>query len=210
MARRRGAGEGSNRGGEVSARVRSGSPRQRLATVIWNLEPIDRLMRDQALEAIGHRDIVGFLGTERNEKGLELVACNLHPLLANGLLEQAFVEAWIGTRTNWVTFPLRTIRRILRHCGRGRLRAAGDRIPPGDSFTLYRGVAGLGAMRRESGLSWTRSAERAGWFASQFEGVLERPAVLMTKVSRDDVLFYSNGYKDDFALFATRWRQLQT
>ena len=192
----------------MSARVRSSSPRQRLGTVIWNLEPIERLMRDQALEAIKHRDIVGFLGTESNEKGLEIVACNIRPLLANGLLEQAFVEAWIGTRTNWVTFPLRTIRRILRHCGRGRLRVAGDRIPSGDSFTLYRGVAGLGAMRRESGLSWTRSAERAGWFATQCEP-LERPAVLVTEVSRDEVLFYSNAHnEDDFALFATRWRQL--
>jgi hypothetical protein len=118
------------------------------------------------------------------------------------------VKAWIGTRTNWVTFPLRTIRRILRHCGRERLRAAGDRIPPGDTFTLYRGVAGWGALRRESGLSWTRSVERAAWFATQLEHVLERPAVLTTEVSRAEVLFYSDSRNDDFALFAASWRQL--
>ena len=170
----------------MSARVRSRSAG-------WNLEPIKPLLRDQALEAIKHRDVVKFLGTESNQKRLEIVACNLRPLIVNGLLEQAFVEAWIGTRTNWVTFPLRTIRRILRHCSRERLRAAGNKIPPGDTFTLYRGVAGLGAMRRESGLSWTRSVERAAWFATQFERVLERPAVLTTEVSRAEVLSYSNG-----------------
>jgi len=186
----------------VSARVRSRS-------AAWNLEPIKPLLRDQALEAIKHRDVVGFLATENTEKGLEIVACNLRPLLANGLLERAFVEAWIATRTNWVTFPLRTTRRILRHCGRERLRAAGDRIPTGDTFTLYRGVAGLGAMRRESGLSWTRSVERAAWFATRFERFLERPAVLTTEVSRAEVLFYSNGRNEDFALFATRWRELR-
>ncbi len=166
-------------------------------------------MRDQALEAIKDGDVVGFLATENNEKGLEIVACNLRPLLANGLLERAFVEAWIRTRTNWVAFPLRTTRRILRHCGRERLRAAGDKIPSGDTFTLYRGVAGLGAMRRESGLSWTRSVERAAWFARRFERVLEHPAVLTTEVSRAEVLFYSDGRNDDFALFATRWRELR-
>jgi len=193
----------------VSARVRSRSPGPRRATTAWNLEPIARSRRDEALEAIKDGDVVGFLGMESQEKGLEIVACNLHPLLANGLLEQAFVEAWIRTRTNWTTFPFRTIRRILRHCGRERLRAAGDKIPPGDTFTLYRGVAGLGVMRREEGLSWTRSVERAASFATRLEHVLARPAVLTTEVSRAEVLFYSDGRNDDFALFATRWRELR-
>jgi hypothetical protein len=165
-------------------------------------------VREIARKALDEGDVEGLLILETNELALQIAAANAGALRERGLLEKAFVHAWIATRTNWVRVPLRELRALIRLCDRDRLRAEGDPIPPGASFTLYRGVSGRGHRRRESGLSWTRDAEKAGWFATRFD--LERPAVLRAEVCRGEVLFYSNDRdEDDFVLFARDWEQVR-
>jgi hypothetical protein len=161
--------------------------------------------RDKARAAIEAGDVSRLMMLETNELSLQIAAANAGLLRERGLLERAFVHAWTITRTNWAHVPLRELRRLLALCDRERLRAEGDPLPDGETFTLYRGVAGRGHRRRESGLSWTRSREKAAWFGRRF--FLEQPAVLCAEVSRGEVLFYDNGREeDDFVLFSKRWR----
>lgn len=64
------------------------------------------------------------------------------------------------------------------------------RYPDRAPFTLYRGVAGIGARRRPRGLSWTASFDCAAWFARRYS--LPK-AVLRIDVEASDVLAYLTG-----------------
>lgn len=98
-------------------------------------------------------------------------------------------------RANHLFWPLCTLKALFHAADRARLLAVGHPLPASDSYTLYRGVAGRGAARRITGLSWTRSRERAEWFASRF--ALPDPAVYQALVPRKDVYAYTNERQED-------------
>ena len=136
------------------------------------------------------------------------------------LLEPALTSSYsLAPTARGIT--LKRWARLFECCDRERLRAAGDPLPEGDRFTLYRGVSGRGAARRVAGLSWTRSPGIASHFARTWplvglgsgcrtEAPPEAdPAVYVTEVRREDVLFYDDGRnEDDFVLIAKRWQRL--
>ena len=114
---------------------------------------LDPIPSEEAVPALASRDVIRSLGLASNEYGLALVSRNIHALLEAGLYERALLYAFTGTRTNNRGWPLDTLRWLLGLADRGRLLEAGDPLPPGETFTLYRGVAGAGAARRVRGLS---------------------------------------------------------
>ena len=97
-------------------------------------------------------------------------------------------------RVNTAGWRLSDLDVLFKCADRERLRAAGDPLPPCGCFTLYRGVAGVKRRRREAGYSWTRSPERAAWFAMRFH--LGDPALLVTNVNAEDVLAYLGDEKE--------------
>ena len=72
-----------------------------------------------------------------------------------------------------------------------KMRAAGDKMPDQETFTLYRGVAGNGPARRVNSVSWTESIKVAAFFAMRFNH--PDPAVFRIVVPNEAVLAYHNG-----------------
>jgi|SRR5581483_3718522 len=164
---------------------------------LW-LDPIPPELRQQAQEAFAAGSMVRFLGLASNEHGLSLVVMNARALKAIGAYEAALLGAFIHTRVNNRSWPLVQLRFLFEQSDRGRLRAAGDLLPAGEQFTLYRGVAGRGSARRVRGLSWTGSRERAEWFASRAAGwKLHDPAVYRAVVGREDIYAYVNERREE-------------
>jgi hypothetical protein len=119
-------------------------------------------------------------------------------------------RAWTMTRTNWSHFDVDTISALFEIADPVKLRTAGDPLPTGSRFRLYRGVSGKGRWRKEPGPSWTRSAERAAWFANR--SAREDPAVLTTEADPNDTLAYlgerSGRGEDEFIVFAKTWERI--
>ena len=162
-------------------------------------------MIEEAAERDDPEEILGLLD---NQWELAFVADNIEWLQALGKYETCLVEAYTGTRTNNTHWPVPVLKLLFGYADRGRLLAAGEPLPPGDTFTLYRGVAGDGSMRRPSGPSWTSNLDVAKWFALRVPHLAD-PAIYSANVRRDDVLFYSNERgEDDFVLFVNRPKRM--
>jgi hypothetical protein len=80
---------------------------------------------------------------------------------------------------------------MLASLNREVLAALGDPIPDGHTFTLYRGVAGIGPRRQARGLSWTSSFDVACWFADRSRD-FGKPAICSATVAREEIYVYSN------------------
>lgn len=163
-----------------------------------------------AEDAAARQDPKEILMLLDNQWGLAFVADNIEWLKALGKYETCLVEAYAGTRTNFSHWALSVVMALFNMADREKLLAAGDTLPPGDTFTLYRGVAGNGRGRRPSGPSWTSNFEVAKWFALRGVGMgLNDPAIYRSTVRREDVLFYYNGRgEDDFVLFVNRPKRM--
>lgn len=160
-------------------------------------------LHERALEAFRKGDALGILCTASNEQALDIVLLNARALRDRGIYEEALLEAYIGTRANWSRWSVKDLRQLFKMADREKLLAAGDPLPPGDTFTLYRGVSGAPRRRRPKGLSWTSSPEKAEWFASRLP--LPDPAVYRATVRREDVLAYSNGRsEEDFLVWVEK------
>lgn len=113
-----------------------------------------------------------------------------------GLFEVAFVLAWSRTSRSNYLFDVRSLEVVLTNfCDWAELRAAGDRLPEGETFTVYRGVSGRGRFRRVRGMAWTASLDTACWFAMRYAKEDSRfadPAVYRATVCEDEVFFYTN------------------
>ena len=123
---------------------------------------------------------------------LDIVLDNQGVLRDAGLLEEAFIEAW-GTQKagvpNWTPGFCRV---MFARLDRAKLLSAGDPLPSGDSFTVYRGVAGVGSKRRVRGYSWSGDrgiAERFAALRAERYG-LPNPAVYSAVIQREHVLAY--------------------
>ncbi len=146
-----------------------------------------------ACRAFIERDAGDFnFATHNNLYALGLVLDNWMALKSRGMLEKCIAEAWTASRTNNAGFPAVYVQDVLWACDRRKLQAAGDPMPAGDRFTLYRGVAGKHPHRRVHGMAWTDSLGCACWFAVRMPH-LERPEVVTATVARDEVFFFASG-----------------
>ena len=160
---------------------------------ILNLKMVPAHMRDEVAKQFAAGNAALMLVTMPNTEGLEFVAHNAGALTLRGIYERAVVIAFSDARTNFAGYPASTVRYVFDMADREKLLAAGDPLPPGDTFEVYRGVAGVGAQRRLSGPSWTGDVEKAAWFArrSALAG-LAKPVVLVANVPRRDVYYFTN------------------
>ena len=129
-------------------------------------------------------------------------------LKKQGIYEVELVKAFSEVRTNFSGWSLLALEKMFAYGDPQRIRDAGDPMPEGEKFTLYRGVAGKRPRRKVAGLSWTRSLETAFRFAgrNRHQG---NPAVYKTTVAAVDVWCYiSQRNEDEFVLKAKRYRRL--
>ena len=158
-----------------------------------NLEMVPIFIRDRTKECFAAGNVAGMLITMPNTECLEFVARNAVHLIRRGIYEESLASAFSDTRTNFADYPPSLIKFAFHMADRKKLLAAGDPLPPGKTFEVFRGVAGLKRWRRHSGPSWTGDVEKARWFArrSALAG-LPNPAVLVATIRREDVYYYTN------------------
>jgi hypothetical protein len=156
-----------------------------------------RPFRDQAVHALTEGDVGGFLFSmpEGNNYWLDVVRDNKGLLHSLGLYEAATVEAFMGCRVNNAVWSVGWLESLFSEMNPDRLAALRP-IPAGESFRVYRGVAGPKGIRRVRGLSWTGSVECAAWFADRFASEGD-PAVYVASVSRDDVWWHEPDCNED-------------
>ena len=155
-----------------------------------DLTCINPMLAKQATEAFYDGDALGFVfSANSSNDALALVFDNAKALLDRRIYEQSLVEAFVGCRSNWRGWNTEIISMMFGLCDREKLLAAGDPLPDGESFHVYRGVAGHGRARRLDGFSWTSSLEAACWFALRYPH-LPHPAVLEAHISRREVLAF--------------------
>jgi hypothetical protein len=148
----------------------------------------------------------GFLLCAGNHYGLSIVRDNLLQLLERGIYEPALLTAYTGCRGNNRHWPTTTLQRLFNLADRAKLRAAGDPLPDGDRFTIYRGVSGSSYYRKVRSFSWTLDRERAEWFAHRFDVLgLADPAVYRAVVRREQVLAFFNGRQEQ-EIIGRPWR----
>ena len=120
---------------------------------------------------------------------------NWELLKNNGMYEKALAFALTMPRKYHHHISPGPLRFLLTMAIRATLEAEGDPIPEGESFTLFRGVAGKGVERRLVGISWTSDSDRSKWFTKS-SADLENYTVLKAVVPRDAIYFYNNRNKE--------------
>jgi hypothetical protein len=163
---------------------------------LW-LDPMPESLRSGAITALCAGDVEGFFCAASNEYSLDLLSRNMSALQDAGLYERALLLAFTATRTNNSRWPLGLLRFLFEVADRAKLLDAGDPLPVGDRFTLYRGVAGRGRARRVRGLSWTSDPDKARWFAQRFGQRLGQPAVFSAVVERAHIYAHWRERKED-------------
>ena len=122
---------------------------------------------------------------------LDIVIDNWHVLREANLLEAAFIEAWSKQKHGVHNWTNAFCRAVFAELNRSKLLIAGDPLPAGDFFTVYRGVAGVGIKRRVHGYSWTSDLDIAKGFAERLEQRgLADPGVYRAVIAREKVLAY--------------------
>ena len=155
-------------------------------------------LQQEALECLKQRNASGFLCKAGNAYALRVVESNMFLLRSLDLYEDALLLAYMGCRVNHHGFPLDSLRFLFDWADRERLRASGEPLPGPGPFILYRGVAGKGPARRVRGISWTKSVERAIWFANRARGFgLHDPGVYRVEVEETSVLTYVDARQED-------------
>jgi hypothetical protein len=178
-------------------------------TLAQYLPPDIPVLLDNARKAAAAGDAFGLLLTMDSTVRMSFVACEAFWLQERGIYEEALAEAYQSTRVNFHHWSLDELEDLFYDTIPDKLLAAGDPLPPGDTFTLYRGVAGEGEERHEAGMSWTNSLDMAIWFATRFSMLnLTDPAVYETTVPRSAVLVYFDEPEADFVFSTRDYRRL--
>ncbi|MBC7857090.1 MAG: hypothetical protein IAF94_26975 [Pirellulaceae bacterium] len=168
---------------------------------------VDPVLLSDAMEQWEQGDIDGVLCMMPNEKNMAFVHDNCLALKERGLFEKALIHAYTSTRTNYAGWSTSDLRWMFDFADRQKLRELAP-LPPGNSFTLYRGVAGKGKARRIRGMSWTDNFDKAVWFAKRHLAILPDPAIYTTTAKADDILFFDDGRTErDFILWAEKYKR---
>ena len=156
----------------------------------YDLAAAQRKFRKNIIDCWESKDIdsvITMLEIMPGNNGMSFIADNFPNLIKMGKYESALLDAYSGVRTNLHNWSSDVINYLFDVANPDRMRAAGDKIPEKDSFTLYRGVAGNGQARRVKGVSWTDSVNVAAFFAMRFQH-LNDPAVFKVAVPNETIL----------------------
>lgn len=152
-------------------------------------------LRPNARKEFKDGDAVAFVGMAPSQAAMRLVLENAYPLLKQGILEKAFMAGYVAGRVASLALLNDTeMKFLLDLCDKEKLREAGEPLPPGDNFRLYRGVADGDDMRSARRWSWTSSPGKARRFAEDASNThrTDNPAVFMLDVDRRQILAYTN------------------
>jgi len=147
----------------------------------------DPEIREFATKSWKEGDIEGVLCMMSNERSMCFVADNWFLLKKIGKYEEALLHAYYSIRTNYSNWSMDMLKFLFMQADIEEIRKGGDPIPDQETFTLYRGVSGIGRKRRVSGFSWTDSPNTAAWFARRFPDLLD-PAVFSVTVPNKNVM----------------------
>lgn len=137
-----------------------------------------------------------FLG-ESGGTYLRFLWDNAFRLKQRGIYESALVSAYRCSTLGFAGWPNDYVAFLFALADMDKLREAGDPIPPGDSYKLYRGVVGPRKHHRIFP-SWTSDYWTAAWFAVRFKD--KNPALFQAEVNRQDILFYIDGSEKEFVV----------
>lgn len=143
-------------------------------------------IREIAAQCWEEGNVVGVLCMMSNERSMGFIADNWFLLKKIGNYEEALLHAYQSIRTNYSNWSMDMLRFLFNRADIEILRKTGDPIPDQDTFTLYRGVSGIGRKRRVNSFSWTDSPNTAAWFARRFD--LLNPAVFTVTVPNKSVM----------------------
>jgi len=156
-----------------------------------NLSEFEHWGRERAIAAYEAGDAEAFVCSAPSNATLHVVFDNARQLKRRGIYESALIHGYVGTKTNFGNWTTPVLQFMFDFADRAKLLSAGEPLPDGDKFTVYRGVAGKGCKRRVRGFSWTLDYEKAEWFANRFN-YFGDPAVFQATIDRADVLAYTN------------------
>jgi hypothetical protein len=161
------------------------------ATKIGRQMKLDRAINpEQASKALQSGDALEFVRSAQPLDTLWSVFDNMDALKQAGVYEAALIQGYTLPATAG-DVPDSLIELLFGRADRERLLLAGNPLPPGEHFTIYRGVSGFSPNRRNRGWSWSLSKETAEWFANRF-GFFGDPAVYQAEIDRREVLAYVN------------------
>jgi hypothetical protein len=162
------------------------------------LKGIPKPLWGQAREALAESHVGGFFSSASSDASMYLLLRNWDWFTIRGLAEKALIEAWSNQKRTYAYSP--HIPRLLDVVDRAKLLAAGDPLPEGETFRLYRGVSGDGDPY---GASWTLSLEIARFFASiPYWG---SGTIYAITVSRSDIYAYLHECGRRHRETAARW-----
>jgi hypothetical protein len=153
-----------------------------------NTREIPNPLLDLAKDRWEEDDILGVLCLMSNESSMGFVADNWYVLKKHGKYEEALLHAYITIRTNYSNWSMDILKFLFAQTDIEKLRKLGDPIPDKDTFTLYRGVNGIGRQRRVNSFSWTESPTTAAWFAKRFDR--PDPAVFTLTVPNESIMAF--------------------
>ena len=167
----------------------------------FDLNNVPVELREHAQKYLDAGDIEGMLFTLPSKERLGFVAWNRDALILRGMLEKAFVSAYVSDDMGM--FPIYdAIELILEFCNREHMRET--LYPPPvkkKRYKLYRGVVNIEEAMGKfyGGYSWTSSYTVAHNFALRRARMLKMndPAVLVSFIRHENILFYSNDRKED-------------
>jgi hypothetical protein len=155
-----------------------------------NLRVVNPMFHDEARKAFRAGKASSFVHCAENHVCLALVADNWIALRDRSIFEECLLKAFVATRANHSEWPISAIEFLFSLAKRERLRELSDPLPSGDTFKVYRGVAGVRNRRKVTGYSWTMDLPSACWFASRFG--LDDPAVYVATIKRRSILAFHN------------------
>lgn len=167
----------------------------------FDLNNVPVELREHAQKCLDANDIEGVLCTLPSHQRLGFVSWNSNALMLRGILEKAFVSAYISDDMGMFSI-YDAIDLILEFCNREHMRET--LYPPPvkkKRYKLYRGVVNIEEAMGKlyGGYSWTSSYTVAHNFALRRARLLKMndPAVLVSFIPHENIIFYSNDRKED-------------
>jgi hypothetical protein len=150
--------------------------------------------------SIRDRDVCALVRALRGER-LSWIAQLRDVLQRHDLYERILVKAYRAPGEDHTTLTTEQTLSLLKIGDRQKLRSCGQPLPPGETFELFRGVAGEEPRRKTCGLSWTSSRPRACWFAWRLEAYRRLdPAVYSATFNADDIFVYTRDEQEFIAI----------
>jgi hypothetical protein len=180
---------------------------QQVKSLHLDPELLGTFFNSDIIEAFEQRDVDGVFTFVPNHLCLWFLVINQKAFQSKGIFEKALLHSYAATNANNHQVAIGDLQSMFRRCDRDKLLGAGDQLPDGKEFTVYRGVSGTGRSRRVRSYSWTLDHERAKWFSERFS--LPDQAVYRAQVKREQILCFIQERKESEVIVLPSWKQIE-